>query len=133
MIDGTGNVLAPTYPRRAKGLVKNGRARFLDENTLWILFPPPEQGEIRMSELTAQEILQRIDHILNDVSHLHSAFMTIEKIPCPPAGEPDAGQARAEAVSAIVCAREETNRQALSLLEKMYEDLYYEDVEDEEE
>jgi len=32
--DESGNVLEPTYPKRAKGLVKNNRARFTDERTI---------------------------------------------------------------------------------------------------
>lgn len=80
-----------------------------------------------MSEnITPREILARIDRILNDTSHLQSAFMTIEKIPCVPAGEPDSGEARAQAISAVVCAREETNREILALLQAMYDDLYVE-------
>ena len=30
VVDEAGNVYEPTWPKRAKGLVKNGRARFVD-------------------------------------------------------------------------------------------------------
>ena len=40
-----------TYPKRAQGLVKKGRARFIDENTICLACPPNEYLEdIKMSE-----------------------------------------------------------------------------------
>jgi len=40
VIDAAGNKYEATYPKRAKGLVKNGRARFIDEHTLCLACPP---------------------------------------------------------------------------------------------
>jgi hypothetical protein len=37
--------LHPTYPKRALGLVKHGRARFIDEHTIELTRPPEPQGE----------------------------------------------------------------------------------------
>jgi hypothetical protein len=34
VVDEQGNEYRATYPKRAKGLVKNGRARFIDENKI---------------------------------------------------------------------------------------------------
>ena len=34
VVDEQGNEYEATYPKRAKGFVKNGRARFVDENTI---------------------------------------------------------------------------------------------------
>jgi len=34
VVDEQGNEYEATYPKRAKGLVKNGRARFVDENKI---------------------------------------------------------------------------------------------------
>ena len=42
VIDEQGNEYEATYPKRAKGLVKNGRARFIDEHTLCLACPPNE-------------------------------------------------------------------------------------------
>lgn len=38
--DESGRDYGCTYPRRAKGLVKNGRARFVDENVICLACPP---------------------------------------------------------------------------------------------
>ena len=40
VVDENGNEYEATYPKRAKGLVKNGRARFIDENKICLLCPP---------------------------------------------------------------------------------------------
>ena len=40
VVDEQGNEYEATYPKRAKGLVKNGRARFLDESTICLACPP---------------------------------------------------------------------------------------------
>ena len=40
VVDEHGNEYEATYPKRAKGLVKNGRARFIDENTICLACPP---------------------------------------------------------------------------------------------
>ena len=40
IVDEQGNAYGATYPKRAKGLVKNGRARFVDENTICLACPP---------------------------------------------------------------------------------------------
>ncbi|MHC1693910.1 MAG: hypothetical protein AB9835_01245 [Eubacteriales bacterium] len=40
VIDEKGNNYEATYPKRARGLVKNGRARFVDENTICLACPP---------------------------------------------------------------------------------------------
>ena len=34
VVDEYGNSYQPTYPKRAKGLVRSGRARFLTEDTI---------------------------------------------------------------------------------------------------
>lgn len=42
VVDDLGNRYVPTYAKRAKGLVKNGRARWVDENTICLACPPDE-------------------------------------------------------------------------------------------
>ncbi len=51
VVDEQGNEYEATYPKRAKGLVKNGRARFIDENTICLACPPNVELEDKiMSE-----------------------------------------------------------------------------------
>ncbi len=40
VVDEQGNEYEATYPKRAKGFVKNGRARFVDENKICLACPP---------------------------------------------------------------------------------------------
>ena len=40
VVDETGKRYEATYVKRAKGLVKHGRARFIDENTICLACPP---------------------------------------------------------------------------------------------
>ncbi len=50
VVDEQGNEYEATYPKRAKGLVKNGRARFIDENTICLACPPNNMEDKTMSE-----------------------------------------------------------------------------------
>ena len=51
VVDEQGNEYEATYPKRAKGLVKNGRARFITENKICLLCPPEiEMEDNKMSE-----------------------------------------------------------------------------------
>jgi hypothetical protein len=42
VVDEQGNEHEATYPKRAKGFVKNGRARFVSENKICLACPPNE-------------------------------------------------------------------------------------------
>ena len=51
VVDEQGNEYEATYPKRAKGLVKNGRARFITQNKICLLCPPKiEMEDNKMSE-----------------------------------------------------------------------------------
>ena len=52
--DEQGNEYEATYPKRAKGLVKNGRARFVGENKICLACPP---DNIREDILEIYEIM----------------------------------------------------------------------------
>jgi len=41
VVDEQGNLYQETYRRRAKGLIKSGRARFVDANTICLTTTPP--------------------------------------------------------------------------------------------
>jgi hypothetical protein len=42
VVDERGNEYEATYPKRAKGLVKKGRARFISEDKICLLARPPD-------------------------------------------------------------------------------------------
>ena len=52
VVDEQGNEYEATYPKRAKGLVKKGRARFIEENKICLACPPNEYLEDKDMENT---------------------------------------------------------------------------------
>lgn len=68
--------------------------------------------------LTRQDILTRIDAILNDHSYLKEAFDAIEKIQAS-GQEAESVKTRVFAVESIAREREETNRRILGIMETM--------------
>ena len=134
VVDEAGNVYEPTWPKRAKGLVKHGRARFVDENRICLTCPPdikteetPVNNNI-FGELTVADILTRINNIINQTGYITSAFESLVQMGDGDSGNCGApgnimGKAKADAVAEVVRARETTNQQILYLYEKMYDDM----------
>lgn len=148
VVDENGNEYEATYPKRAKGLVKNGRARFIDENTICLACPPNNTEDKNMSEnkkadstinKTSNEIADvkaelpseklTIDYILSKLEEISvgQAFATdaiLELGKMKSGGPGDVGtQEQAKAVGEIIKAREATNQKLIALYEKMYDDL----------
>ncbi|WP_295214129.1 hypothetical protein [Ruminococcus sp.] len=132
VMDLQGNVYEPTYPKRAKGLVKKGRARFVDENTICLTCLPGEREEtVMMSNsetkapmnLTAAQIFEELKQIREDTSHITLAMEKLEKVPTT--SENEACLEKIAAIQKIVQEREETNQALIRLYEKMYDDVYY--------
>ena len=135
VVDEAGNVYEPTWPKRAKGLVKHGRARFVDENKICLTCPPDiKTEETHMSntsifgEMTVSDILTRINNIINQTGYITSAFESLVQMGDGDSGDCGSpgnimGRAKAEAVAEVVRARETTNQQILRLYEKMYDDM----------
>ena len=136
VVDEQGNYYEATYPKRAKGLVKNGRARFIDENTICLACPPYDMEDNNMSNntenmavetksterLTMDYILGQIEKIATEAEYLHNAISELSKTNS--GGPGDVGtQEKAHALGEIVTSRERTNQRLLSLYEKMYDDL----------
>ena len=132
VVDEQGNQYEATYPKRAKGLVKNGRARFVDEHTICLACPPNHNHleDIPMSEnintketISVDYILKQIEKIVDQTAHIHDAIAKVGELNY---GSPECGSppdARAHALSEIVRCRETTNQQLLAFYQKLYEDL----------
>ncbi len=134
VVDEQGKTYEATYPKRAKGLVKNGRARFIDENKICLLCPPNTKLEDNdMSStattktkskdpLTIKYVLDKTEQIIRDTEYIHTA---LEQLALMPKSDPGdiAGQAKATAIGEVVRCREATNQQALRFYEKLYDDL----------
>ena len=126
VVDEQGNQYEATYPKRAKGLIKNGRAHFVGENKICLACPPnqnlednemPEDKKIENEQTVPAEklsmnyILGQIERIAEQTAHLHEAIAAL------------VGSGKAQAIADVVRCRETTNQQLLKLYEKMYNDL----------
>ena len=49
VVDEENNILESTYPKRAKGLVKNNRARWIDDATICLFARPDNKEETKMA------------------------------------------------------------------------------------
>lgn len=118
--DTFGNKLHETYEKRAKGLVKKGRAFYVDEQTICLIQPAMEESNMEYN-VTLQDLLTRLDTIVSDKGHMHEAMQLMERLPYDLSEEET--NIRSTAIMNMVKEREETNRKAIDLLETMYEDL----------
>lgn len=134
VVDSTGKTYAPTYPKRAKGLVKHGRARFVDENTLCLTCPPDMKTEEARSmnsifgELTVADILSHINSISTQIRYIYDACEALSDMGTGDSGEPGSpgnmmGASKADALAEVVRSRETTNQHILRIYEKIYDDL----------
>lgn len=133
VIDAQGNEYGATYPRRAKGLVKNGRARFVNETTICLAGPPEyaEGKQTNMEDILTNEndkefdipeaaadkqqdrayIMEKIDQILADNQYLRDIVAKLGEHNLDSVG-----------ISNMVESREKTNQAMIRLLEKMLEE-----------
>ena len=137
VVDEQGNEYEATYPKRAKGLVKNGRARFVDEHTLCLACPPNQQEENKMTEnesivqtvqeaFTAKDIFEKIAELQKQMSEssnfsVHGLAEAISSLSVD--DDTDQRTEQIELITSVYIQREFTFRQMLSLYEKMYSDL----------
>lgn len=142
VLDEAGHEYEATYTKRAKGLVKHGRARFADDSqTVIILACPPnqnmiledntmnEQNNTVVTENTATEAytyeyaLKQIELLTNQVDHIHLAISELGHLENE--GTPCGGSAKsvAEGIADVVRCRETTAQKLIDFYAKMYEDL----------
>lgn len=136
VVDEKGNILEATYPKRAKGLVKNGRARFVDENTICLACPPNKilednkmdninidkttglVTETPASKYNLEYALEQIERIAIDTDHITEAFDTLTDVKALGSGDNSV-----EAIVDIVKCRETTNQKLIDFYSKMVDDL----------
>ena len=133
VVDEQGNEYEATYPKRAKGLVKNGRARFVDENKICLACPPDkilEEEKMEENKLTAKEIFvqltilqkQLTENSQTSLHRLGDALSTFEsenvEVSCDQIAE----------VCDVFKTRELTLLKMLEMYEKMYDDVQNEET-----
>ncbi|MBO5306051.1 MAG: hypothetical protein J6B12_04745 [Clostridia bacterium] len=138
VVDEQGNVYEATYPKRAKGLVKNGRARFVDENTICLACPPNENLEDNtMSEkinknqvfdqiAELQKSLESIDKILFKIQCVTDSQSYVEQEegePIPLDYLPEVALEKIKAIREIVMSRERTINTMLDFYLTVYKKL----------
>ena len=128
VVDEQGNEYEATYPKRAKGLVKNGRARFVGENKICLACPPDkilEEENMEENKLTAKEIFvqltilqkQLTENSQTSLHRLGDALSSLEGEDC---------EARFEQIPEICDVfktRELTLLRMLEMYAKMYDDI----------
>jgi len=148
VVDELGNEYAPTYAKRARGLVKQGRARWLDENTICLACPPDiidsEDNEMENKEkigvvedmeivtatevkpdkttadVTIADVLARMDKIIAQGEELANAIQMIHDMPVNDGFYGSEGdKLRIEAIRDICSSREITNQKMLDMLDEM--------------
>lgn len=116
VVDAAGTHLQSTYRKRALGLVKHGRARFIDEHTIELMRPPDPQGkettmhtqaqdhtmtatqpfggssdasrvQAPSRDLTANDLLQRIDKLIGETTYLREGVEALARIESGGIGE----------------------------------------------
>ena len=138
VVDELGNEYEATYPKRAKGLVKNGRARFIDDNTICLACPPHTELEDKiMTNITARELwdrivatqdaLEKIDALAFKVQSVRECATYVEIEDSEHCGEPlpyfeEVATLKICAIKEMVNEREATLRQLLDFYMRLYDD-----------
>ncbi len=143
VVDDNGTVYESTWLKRANGLVRKGRARWLDEKTICLACPPEQMEDNQMENnkqteviperctenenanpggMTLESLLNRMDAVRQEMLSMKELAGTMEAI-ANQGGEDDAGHI-AEATSQAFIARETTCQQQLRFLERIYNDHF---------
>ena len=138
VVDEQGNEYEATYPKRAKGLVKNGRARFVDENKICLACPPDRiLEENNMSDninknlifnqiVELQKSLESVDKMLFKIQCVTDSQSYVEQEDGEPVTLdylPEVAMEKIKAIREIVLEREKTVNKMLDFYLKLYQDL----------
>jgi hypothetical protein len=143
VVDEQGNEYEATYPKRAKGLVKNGRARFIGENKICLACPPDKISEEKtMSEnLNKVQVFEQIIKLQNSLESMDNILFKIQlvndsqKYDQDDGGNiivmdymPEVSLEKIKAIREIAMSRETTLRTLLDFYLSVYKKLEDEEV-----
>ena len=150
VVDEQGNEYEATWPKRARGLVKSGKARFLSENKICLACPPTidleddEMADIEMNNKKVAEnnvataesgevidlayIFKQVKEIQSQREYLNEVIDKLSKMSDGDSGEGYSpgnvlGEAKAQALGDVVRCRETTNQQLLNFYMTVYNDM----------
>ena len=137
VVDEQGNEYEATYPKRAKGLVKNGRARFVGENKICLVCPPdkPREEDYMSNNINKNQVFNQIAELQKSLESIDKILFKIQCVTdsqsCvePEEGEsipldylPDVAMEKIKAIREIVLEREKTINKMLDFYLKLYQD-----------
>ena len=73
VVDEQGNQYEATYPKRARGLVKNGRARFIGENKICLACPPDYILEEKKMTNSVNKL-----QVFNEITELRKSLTSLQ-------------------------------------------------------
>ena len=124
VIDEQGNKLESTYPKRAKGLIKNGRARVVDENTICLVDLPKhiilEENKMNNNNINLEEKKEvKIDlvYIINKIDEITK--MNLELVSNKDLADMSVVPGAKNPVQCIC----ETNNKMIDFLQNIYKEL----------
>lgn len=123
VIDEQGNKLESTYPKRAKGLIKNGRARVVDEKTI-CLVDLPKHKILEENKMNNNINLQDNKEMKIDLAYIMDKINEITKINYDLASKQDFGEiACVPGTKNPVQCICETNNKMIDFLQEIYKSL----------
>ena len=138
VVDEQGNEYEATYPKRAKGLVKNGRARFVGENKICLVCPPdkPMEEDYMSNNINKNQVFNQIAELQKSLESIDKILFKIQCVtdsqsyvepeegePIPLDYLPDVAMEKIKAIREIVLEREKTINKMLDFYLKLYQDL----------
>jgi len=120
VLDAHSNPLHPTYPKRAKHLVKHGRAEWVDDNTIRLLSGPPEEKRAKpMAEnesITRQECVEYLRNFAEKLTANDAVAMAAIEAIQSLAGSTSPGDEPSKSVSKVVAANQEAKSEVFRSL-----------------
>lgn len=140
VVDEAGNRYEATWKRRAQGLVKNGRARYIDESTICLTCPPKNitknsedknmsnklnKNQVFNQIADLQKSLESIDKILFKVQCVNDTQGYVENEDSPIILEysADVAKTKVDVIREIAMSRENTIRKMLDFYLSVYKEL----------
>ncbi len=136
VVDSQGNEYEATYPKRAKGLVKSGRARFVGENKICLACPPKDNlednkmseninitAEQKNAELTKSEVWAQIIKLQDQLASLSETMNEIIEVND---NSECVAREKIEVIATVFDKREKTLYSMLDFYKTVYNDLYQE-------